>query len=139
MIRSLGLSFILTVAAAGCSRGGPEVVPIEGIVTHKGEPVPNLRIYFVSTEGRPSWGDTDASGHFVLDYDGQHKGARVGTHKIWVVDQRANVEPTAAMSGAPLPKRSPVASELAAKYGQGTSTLEVEVKKADRNFQLKLD
>ena len=135
------VSYFLIVAAAlvGCGQRGPEGVPIEGLVTHNGEPVPNLRIYFVSTEGRPSWGDSDSSGHFVLDYDGQKKGAKVGTHKIWVVDLGSNVDPTAAMSGAARPKRSPAAAEVAQKYAQGKSTLEVEVKKADRNFQLKLD
>jgi len=75
----------------------------------------------------------------VLEYDLDHKGAKIGTHKVWVVDQSANIDPTAAMSGAPQPKRSPVARQIADKYGQGKSTLEVEVKKADRNFQLKLD
>jgi len=124
----------------GCSRGGPEVVPIEGMVTHNGEPVPNLRIYFVPTDGRPSWGISDAAGHFVLDYDPERKGARVGTHKIWIVDEGANVDPTVAMSGgAGRPKRSPAIGQIVDKYGQGKSTLEVEVKKTDRNFQLKLD
>jgi len=132
-------SALLTSAVIGCGQRGPEVVPIEGTVTHNGEPVPNVRIYFVSTEGRPSWGDSDTNGRFVLDYDGQHKGAKVGTHKIWVVDLSANVDPTAAMSGVPRPKRSPATAEVAQKYAQGRSTLEVEVKKADRNFQLKLD
>jgi hypothetical protein len=124
----------------GCSRGGPEVVPIEGTVTHNGEPVPNLRIYFVPTDGRPSWGISDAAGHFVLDYDPERKGAKVGTHKVWIVDDGALVDPTVAMSGgAARPKRSPAISQIADKYSQGKSTLEVEVKKADRNFQLRLD
>src|SRR5262245_45325735 len=86
MGRALGATLMISLVAAGCSAGGPEIVPIEGTVTHQGEPVLNLLIYFVSTEGRPSWGLSDANGHFVLDYDAQHKGAKVGTHKIWVVD-----------------------------------------------------
>jgi len=138
MGRALAATLMISLAA-GCSGGGPEIVPVEGTVTHNGDPVPNLLIYFVSTEGRPSWGISDSSGHFVLDYDAQHKGARVGTHKIWVVDQSTNVDPTVAMSGGPRPKRSPAIGEIVEKYGQNKSTLEVEVKKADRNFQLKLD
>lgn len=129
----------LWVYSLGCSRGGPEIVPIAGTVTHNGEPVPNLRIYFVPTDGRPSWGISDSSGHFVLDYDPEHKGAKVGTHTIWVIDESANVDETAAMSGGARPKRSPSASQIVAKYGRDKSTLQVEVKKADRNFQLKLD
>src|SRR6187549_298514 len=56
----------------GCSRGGPEVVLIEGTVTHNGEPVPSLRVYFVPTDGRPSWAISDQNGHFKLDYDAEH-------------------------------------------------------------------
>jgi hypothetical protein len=138
--RSLPLiTSLLYLFNLGCSRGGPEVVPIEGILTHNGEPVPNMRIYFVPTDGRPSWGVSDTSGRFALSYDPEHQGAKVGTHTIWLVDESANVDETAAMSGASRPKRSPAASQLIAKYGREKSTLKVDVKKADRNFQLKLD
>src|SRR6478735_7278677 len=88
---------LLCSFSLGCSRGGPEVVPIEGTVTHNGEPVPSMRIYFVPTDGRPSWGDSDANGHFKLSYDPEHVGAKVGTHTIWVVDLSGNVDETAAM------------------------------------------
>jgi hypothetical protein len=135
----LWASLIIAVASAGCGRGGPEIVPIEGTVTHNGEPVPNLRIYFVPTDGRPSWAVSDARGHFALDYDPEHRGAKVGTHTVWVLDESSNIDPTAAMSGAARPKRSPAVAQIVDKYGQGKSKLQVEVKKADRNFQLKLD
>ena len=135
------LQILLVICClVGCGRSGPEIVPIEGTVTHNGEPVPNLRIYFVPTDGRPSWGISDAAGHFVLDYDPEHKGAKVGTHKVWIVDEGAIVDQTVAMSGgAARPKRPPAISQIVDKYSQGKSTLEVDVKKADRNFQLKLD
>lgn len=135
-----GLVACIWVCVLGCSSGGPAIVPIEGTVTHNGEPVPNLRIYFAPTGGRPSWGDSDASGHFKLEYDGDHKGALVGAHKVFVVDMGGVVDETAAMSGAARPKRSPAISEIVKKYGKReTSPLDVEVKKPDRNFQLKLD
>ena len=136
----LRTELLLLLTAAGCGRGGPEIVPIEGTVTHNGEPVPNLRIYFVPTDGRPSWAISDQIGHFVLDYDADHDGAKVGTHTVWVLDESSNVDPTAAMSGgAARPKRSPAIGPIVEKYGREKSTLQVEVKKADRNFQLKLD
>lgn len=126
------------IACSGCG-GGPDVVPIEGVATHNGEPVSNIRIYFAPTDGRPSWAVTDSTGRFVLDYDADHKGAKVGTHDVWILDESANVDPTAAMSGAPQAKRSAVNAQIASKYARGKSPLKVEVKKADRNFQLKLD
>jgi hypothetical protein len=139
MFKRLGVISLLAIGIFGCGRGGPQVVPIEGTVTHKGEPVPNVRIYFVPTDGRPSWGISDASGHFVLSYDPEHQGAKVGTHTVWIVDEGTNIDPTVAMSGGPRPKRSPAISEIVGKYGRDKSTLQVEIKKPDRNFQLKLD
>lgn len=125
----------------GCNRGGPEIVPIEGVVTHKGQPVPNLRIYFTPTDGRPSWAISDEKGRFVLDYDEDHDGAKVGTHKVWVLDESTNIDPTLAMSGGARtrPKRPPFMDEILAKYSREKSTLTVEITKPDRNFQLKLD
>ncbi len=130
---------LLALALVGCGSRGPQVVPIEGTVTHNGEPVPNIRIYFVPTDGRPSWAISDANGHFKLDYDAEHDGAKVGTHTVWIVDEGANVDETAMMSGGPRPKRNPALRQLADKYGREKSTLTVEVTKTDRNFQLKLD
>lgn len=133
------LLMLSTVVLIGCTGGGPQIVPIEGTVTHKGQPVPNVRIYFAPTGGRPSWAISDEQGRFVLDYDLEHDGALVGTHSIFIVDEGANVDPTLAMSGGPRPKRNPATRELAEKYSQKNSTLKVEVTKADRNFQLQLD
>jgi hypothetical protein len=136
--RLAGLSIAL--ALAGCSARGPEIVEIEGTVTYQGQPVPNLRIYFMPTSGRGSWGTSDEQGRFVLDYDLDHDGAKVGTHTIWLVDLGQNVDPTLAMSGgAAKKKRSPELAAVIAKHSQDKSTLTVEVKKADKNFQLKLD
>ena len=131
---------LFTAAIAGCGRGGPEVVEIEGTVTYKGEPVPDLRIYFMPTSGRGSWGTSDEQGRFVLDYDYDHDGALVGRHTIWLVDMGQNIDPTAGMSGGGgKKKRAPEIAAVIAKHGQDKSTLQVEVKKADKNFQLKLD
>jgi hypothetical protein len=130
---------LLTATLAGCGSNVPEIVEIEGTVTHKGQPVPNLRIYFIPTSGRGSHGTSDQNGRFVLDYDYDYDGAKVGTHTVWVVDLGSNIDPTAAMSGAPRPKRTAEMAEVLAKYSQERSTLKVEVTGPDKNFQLKLD
>jgi len=129
---------LLALFLLGCTRSGPQIVPIEGTITHKGKPVPNVRIYFVP-DGRPSWAISDTQGHFKLNYDEQHDGAKVGTHQVWIIDESGNVDPTLAMSGGPLPKRNPAIRELALKYSQQNSPLKVEVTKADRNFRLELE
>ena len=75
----------------------------------------------------------------MLDYDYDHDGALVGTHTIWLVDMGQNVDPTAGPSGGGKKKRSPEVAAVIAKHAQDKSTLQVEVKKADKNFQVKLD
>lgn len=135
----LTVMLLALVSLSGCGSGGPEIVEIEGTVTRNGKPVPNVRIYFAPEEGRPSWGVSDANGRFVLDYDYDHDGAKVGKHKVWIQDESGNIDPTLAMSGAPRPKRNPEMDEIVEKYGKDKSQLTVEVKKADRNFELKLD
>jgi hypothetical protein len=125
---------------AGCGPGGPQIVEIEGTVTHNGELVPNLRIYFEPGKGRPSWAISDAAGHFKLDYDLDYDGALVGQHTVWVVDEGSNVDPTAIAAGAKVPKRNPNIGKIIEKYGKlETSPLKVDVQRADKNFPLKLD
>jgi hypothetical protein len=131
--------FAVVACLGGCNKGGPEIVPIAGKVTHSGQPVPNVRIIFQPTEGRISWAISDEAGRFTLDYDPDHDGAKVGTHRVYVVDESATVDPTAALSGAKAKKRPPEIAAAIDKYSQDKSQLTVEVKKADRNFELKLD
>jgi hypothetical protein len=131
---------LLFAATAGCTKSGPEIVPISGTVTHHGQAVPNVKIIFQPDYGRNSWAIADANGNFALEYDADHKGAKVGSHTVYVVDEGATVDPTAALAGGvAAKKRSPEIAAAIAKYAPDKSTLKVEVKKADRNFQLKLD
>ena len=142
-----GLSDVATVCIAafvlGCGRGGPEVVPIEGTVTHNGEPVPNVRIYFVPTDGRPSWAISDASGPFRPRLRHPITTARKSARtRSGVLDEGGrSIDPTVAMSGA-APSQTLLRDDARSSTSTASEkrrTLEVEVKKADRNFQLKLD
>ena len=124
----------------GCGPSGPKIVEIEGTVTHNGEPVPNLRIYFEPAKGRTSWAISDANGHFKVDYDVDFDGVVVGEHTVWVVDESSNVDPTLIAAGGKMPKRSANIGKLIEKYGKlETSPYKVKIEKADKNFQLKLD
>jgi len=133
------LAVVLVSCASGCVQSGPEIVPIAGTVTFNGQAVPNVRIIFQPAPGRMSWAVSDASGRFALEYDAEHKGAKVGTHTVYVVDEGAITDPTAIMAGAKSQRRAPELAQALAKYAPDKSTLTVEVKKADRSFQLKLD
>jgi hypothetical protein len=136
-LASAGLAVFLL--CFGCNRTGPQIVAIEGTVTHDGQPLPDLMIYFQPASGRPSWAISDAKGHFVLDYDPDYDGAVVGNHTVWVLEN-PNASDPLLTQGKPRQKRSPEMKAVLDKYGSAESSpYKVEIKKADRNFQLKLD
>jgi|SRR6478672_4336290 len=114
----------------GCSRGGPDVVPVTGVITRNGKPVPFVTVYFQPTSGRPSLGDCDAEGRFKLRYTREQDGAKVDTHSVYVVHF-----PEGGAGPAP-----PDFKQIYEKYGTPEkSPLKIEVKKAMRNLEIKLD
>jgi hypothetical protein len=122
------------LVAAGCS-GGPKIVKVSGIATHKGVPVPSLRINFQPEKGRPSWGDTDANGRFTLEYDADNKGAIVGTHVVSAAHQPGS--PDEEMG---LVKPHPAVKAVTAKYSDmWKSPLKVEITGPIENLELKFD
>src|SRR5262245_33842470 len=69
---------------AGCSNDGPTIVPVSGVVTRNGKPVPNVEVYFMPAHGRNSVGTADDQGRFTLGYTPDQDGAVVGEHTVFV-------------------------------------------------------
>ena len=67
----------------GCSKSGPEVAPVSGLVTVDGRPMANVDVVFQPEDrGSPSYGRTDKDGHYVLAYKRGQEGALVGFHGV---------------------------------------------------------
>lgn len=72
----------------GCS--GPKIVPVSGVVTLNGEPLPNATVTFQPARqgdninpGPGSMANTDARGAFTLKVVGEDvPGAYVGKHRV---------------------------------------------------------
>jgi hypothetical protein len=130
------LSVLLIVWAAllgGCNQGGPTVVPVSGVLTRNGKPVPNLEVYFMPTQGRNSVGWADENGRFKLGYTPDQDGALVGTHTVFVVFNPPQT--TSERLQAPAEMRP-----ILEKYGtMDVSPLRVEIKKAVSDLEIKLD
>jgi len=123
-------SALLLAALAGCSSGGPDIVPVSGRVTRNGKPVPFVTVYFQPTSGRPSLGNCDADGRFKLGYTREQDGAKVDTHTVYVV-----YFPEGSAGPAP-----PDFKDIYAKYGTPElSPLKIEVKKAMKDLEIKVD
>jgi hypothetical protein len=72
---------VFCVLAAGCNRGGLDLVPVEGVVKYKGAPVPKAGVMFVPEQGLPAMGVTNENGEFSLVTANQ-PGALVGEHQV---------------------------------------------------------
>jgi len=82
------LAGVLVCLCVGCGGGSglkePDLAPVSGVVTVKGQPVANLMVQYEPTDvaGGLSFGVTDNQGRFQLKYKGQKSGAPVGTHRV---------------------------------------------------------
>src|SRR4051794_35356158 len=141
------LTLPVMFALAGCGKGDyPEMARVTGTVTYKGKPVPNMMVNFMPTEGRPSWGKTDANGKFEMVYDADYNGAKIDHHKVYFTPP-ANATIDGGKSKASRKAIAEAAgltpeemSDLRAKYGtENTTKLEVDEKKDPGVLDLKLD
>ena len=130
---------LLLVVVTGCREAGPTVVPVTGVVLHKGQPVPNLHLHFLPENGRPSWGATDPTGRFKLNYTADQDGAVVGQHKVFVQYKPSSMEAELDMLAGKLQKPAGL-DDILSKYGNmETSTKVVEITAETREIELILD
>lgn len=67
LIRFVPVALVASILI-GCNSSGPQVVPVSGKLTHKGQPVPNFEVNFMPSEGQPSTGMSDTQGQFKLNF-----------------------------------------------------------------------
>jgi hypothetical protein len=86
----LALFAILAATMLGCGGGtGFSVAtPVSGTVTLNGQPLPKATVQFQpvgeGNPGPPSFGETDESGDFALEFADGKTGAVVGKHRVIV-------------------------------------------------------
>ncbi|MCA9127588.1 MAG: Ig-like domain-containing protein [Planctomycetales bacterium] len=129
---------VLCSAMAGCGNG-LDTVPVKGVLTLNGKPVPKIAVSFMPEggKGQIAQGVTDAEGKFELQTREPGDGAMVGNYQVafrFVPDE------VPEMPGFPGSK--PVISPLPPKYADSLSsgvTATVTTKAEDNvfNFDLK--
>lgn len=128
---------VLLLVVAGCGSSNAKFVPVSGTLTYKGQPIPGVYLRFepddLNTKAT-SMAMTDSAGKFEMMM-GSTPGVYRGKVKVFCDD------PLAAMGGkTEIPKEiEPAYRALCAKYGQGKSTYELTIDKAEKNLELKLD
>jgi len=121
---------VLCLALTGCGQGRPDVLRVTGTVTYKDQPVPNLFLNFKPVQGRPSWGYTDASGVYELEYARGKKGALAGKHKVWFIVDKPPPPPGTMKATTDTPAAELSATDrkaLKEKHGTEEKSLEFEV------------
>ena len=122
----------------GCGSGA-KAVPVSGVVTLDGKPLPNAHVAFQpeATKGSMnssagSYGFTDASGTYTLRMnDNDHSGAVIGTHRVEINLKQEGDDRD--------PKLRPPPKTLPAKYNR-QSELQFKVEGSGTgaaNFDLK--
>ena len=103
----------------GCGGSGLDTVPVEGVVTYKGSPVPDIAVAFMPEggKGQIAEGTTDAEGKFELQTRQPGDGAMVGNYSVAF---RYVPEEVPEMPGFPGAK--PVVSPLPKKYADSLSS-----------------
>jgi len=124
---------------AGCGGGGssPTTVPVKGIVTYKGAPVPDLSVAFIPEKGMLAYGTTDSKGQFALMTNKQGDGAMVGTYKVTISFVPKEIP---EMPGFPGSEKN-VESPIPVKYSDPSTsglTKTVESSAAKNNFTFEL-
>jgi hypothetical protein len=136
------------LVAAGCSKSPPGIVPVEGVVTINGKPLPNAEVQFVPMiQGFGgeyiATGTTDDNGRFKLTCNGQD-GACACENKVTVTDpltpeklrgQSAEAQAAVAKFKASL-KNRPI-PEVYWNLAQSPLSVKVSADRKDYELELK--
>jgi hypothetical protein len=128
---------VALLLTAGCSQG-PQVVKVNGKVTHHGKPVPGLFLNFEPENGRPSWAITDKEGRFTLACFEENDGAVVGKHRVYVsIKDEGQQEMRKYRSEVLTPAEI---QTILKKYGSyETTAMTIEISKNTPEVEIKLD
>lgn len=106
--RVSGLFVTSCVLLGGCSGSGrPEMYPVQGKVTYKGEAVSGAAVAFLCTGApRMAVGTTDASGTYALTTYEPNDGAMIGTHTVTIRKVGGNSEIAEDVPSGPMDSKA---------------------------------
>lgn len=138
---SVGGSFlaVLAIGSTGCGGGASDVTlgSVGGTITLDGGPVEGAVIEFTPVgEGRPSAGESDASGKYTLYFKGSTAGALVGEHDVSMSTFQEAMDYGGAEGFTDIPGR---AEKIPKKYVQEKIRVTVEPGSNTINLELNSD
>lgn len=128
------IALIGSAVCAGCNRG-PELAPVSGKVTYKGEPLKHGNILFQPFTGPPAKGEIGSDGSFTLSTIKNNDGAVIGKHRVQVICTAPQAKPAnpdeeipSAKSLIPEKYSNYVTSEIAVEVVKGGGPYLIELK-----------
>ncbi|MEP3480900.1 MAG: carboxypeptidase regulatory-like domain-containing protein [Fuerstiella sp.] len=76
--------FLALPGCGGAASDMPDIGQVTGKVTIDGQPGANLMVTFQPQSGRPSYATTDEAGAYELTYNGDAKGAKLGSNLVTI-------------------------------------------------------
>jgi hypothetical protein len=90
----IGVSLVLSVFTlamlAGCEPSRPETSEVSGRITFEGKPVPQGRILFWPSQGRPAMAEIQPDGTYELTTFSDSDGAMIGKHRVTIKATRVH-------------------------------------------------
>jgi hypothetical protein len=114
-------------ALAGCSDGGPKIVPVSGIVLIDGQPLTYGHIQVLPAGWRPASGRIGGDGRFTLTTTVSNDGCAVGTHPV-VILAGESLNPETMKWHAPQKYADVATSNLTVTIAGPTDDLKIELK-----------
>jgi len=101
---------LLPVLLVGCGTNGPELAPVEGVVTFRGRPLVEAEVMFVPRQGgRPAVGRTDSQGRFQFTTFRERDGAPVGEYDVTVAKCAPDaIPPAPSLPSGIVPPANPI-------------------------------
>lgn len=124
---------------AGCGGGGsgPATVPVKGLVTYQGKPIPKLSVAFIPDKGMLAYGTTDTNGKFSLMTNQPGDGAMVGNYKVAISFAPDEVPAMPGFPGSEKKVVSPIPEKYASAETSGLTKI-VEKDSSKNNFTFEL-
>ena len=134
------IALLLLGCLTGCNHGiNLKIVPVTGVLKHKGKPVAHAHIDFSPEHGHPSSGETNEEGRFKLKYDTLHDGALVGKHVVSIVPLPSSEKEQEAVAKGKKLRLSKEMANFFDKYSPKNSKFEVDIQKNPTDLNLDWD
>jgi hypothetical protein len=128
------ISLVFLLCIAGC---GESKIPVSGSVLYNSQPLPNVNVVMIRTDGKVASAVTDSSGNFAsVTTDAPGDGALAGEYKVGVTPISSVPDEQSSADAYAIPTKSPVPQSYMSAESSGLKVV-VESGMAPVKLELK--